>query len=140
MNGGDHSEGVPPAAEARRPGEEELKRIRDRLTRERTRLASRRDREEAELKGHRDAVGERAPCAFLSPAAASEDVAQGVRATMHSQTQHDLEMVDQALARLNQDAASFGLCHHCGEPISPARLDILPQTTTCERCLERGSS
>ncbi|CAN5706468.1 hypothetical protein BH23GEM6_BH23GEM6_11310 [soil metagenome] len=136
MNPSGRSNDGSPSQETGGPTQEDLQTIRARLTSERARLASRVARDEAELEQHRRAVGERAPCAFLSPAAAVQDAEQEVRARMSGQTRHDLEVVEEALQRLSQDAASFGRCDRCGGDISAARLDILPQATICEGCLE----
>jgi len=40
-----------------------------------------------------------------------------------------------ALERLNNGA--YGVCPECEEPISPARLQALPEVTTCVRCQDR---
>jgi DnaK suppressor protein len=40
-----------------------------------------------------------------------------------------------ALERL--DAGEYGLCAECGEAIAPARLQALPEVTTCVRCQDR---
>src|SRR5206468_12721142 len=40
-----------------------------------------------------------------------------------------------ALERLNNGA--YGVCTECEEPISPARLQALPEVTTCVRCQDR---
>jgi RNA polymerase-binding transcription factor DksA len=37
-----------------------------------------------------------------------------------------------ALDRLR--TGTYGLCEQCGEPIAPARLEALPEVTTCVRC------
>jgi DnaK suppressor protein len=135
MDRKDHMDDAPPAEKIGDVGGDELQGLRHRLMRERARLASRVAREESDLKNHLHAVGERAPCAFLSPTAASEDAEQEVRSMMSSQARHDLQNVDRALERLREDPASFGKCGHCGRKISADRLDLLPQTTTCERCV-----
>lgn len=40
--------------------------------------------------------------------------------------------VDRALARLEK--GTYGLCEHCGKPISSERLEALPSTTLCIDC------
>lgn len=40
-----------------------------------------------------------------------------------------------ALDRLGDGA--YGLCDECGEPIAPARLNAVPEVTTCVRCQDR---
>lgn len=43
-----------------------------------------------------------------------------------------LYAVDRAIARLEK--GTYGLCEHCGKPISPERLEALPSTTLCIDC------
>ena len=40
-----------------------------------------------------------------------------------------------ALDRMNE--GGYGACVECDEPISPARLDALPEVQTCVRCQDR---
>lgn len=40
-----------------------------------------------------------------------------------------------ALDRLG--SGLYGVCDECGEPISPARLQAMPEVTTCVRCQDR---
>jgi RNA polymerase-binding protein DksA len=54
------------------------------------------------------------------------DLALRDRATSH------LELVDAALARL--DDGSFGTCLRCGGAIAPARLEALPWAAHCITC------
>lgn len=44
----------------------------------------------------------------------------------------ELSEISEALHRL--DEGTYGLCKHCGRPISPMRLAALPQAVTCTRC------
>src|SRR6478752_1023379 len=39
-------------------------------------------------------------------------------------TQHELNLVEQALARL--EAGTYGTCNNCGKPINPDRLEARP--------------
>ena len=43
-----------------------------------------------------------------------------------------LESVNRAL-RLEQ-MGHYGICERCGQPIDPARLEALPDTTLCLKC------
>jgi DnaK suppressor protein len=45
-----------------------------------------------------------------------------------------LARVVAALARLDADAETFGLCLECEEPISTKRLDLLPYVELCVEC------
>ncbi|MWV11789.1 TraR/DksA family transcriptional regulator [Pseudomonas sp. R-28-1W-6] len=40
------------------------------------------------------------------------------------------------LARLRLAEGSYGECQRCGEPISPARLAVLPAAEFCLRCAD----
>ncbi len=43
-----------------------------------------------------------------------------------------LHLVDQALERIDQ--GTYGICRQCRQPISPERLEVLPQASLCVRC------
>ncbi|WP_296425243.1 TraR/DksA C4-type zinc finger protein [Yoonia sp.] len=43
-----------------------------------------------------------------------------------------LKRIDAALARIG--AGTYGICLKCGEPISDARLELLPDTALCKAC------
>ncbi len=40
-----------------------------------------------------------------------------------------------ALERLEK--GTYGICEECGEPIAPARLQAMPEVSTCVRCQDR---
>ena len=65
-------------------------------------------------------------------AAASQVFAQQRDLALRDRADHQLELVDEALARL--DAGSYGRCIRCGEPIAPDRLDALPWAARCIDC------
>ena len=44
----------------------------------------------------------------------------------------EVKRIDAALKRI--DAGTYGDCVKCGEPISDARLELLPATPFCKRC------
>lgn len=44
----------------------------------------------------------------------------------------ELRAIQGALARLKR--GEYGFCQRCGEPISPGRLEALPQATLCVEC------
>jgi len=46
--------------------------------------------------------------------------------------EQEIRMIDAALERIED--GTYGVCANCGEPISEARLDILPQTPFCRNC------
>ncbi len=46
-----------------------------------------------------------------------------------------VEKLQQAIKRLEND--DFGICAICEEPIPERRLELIPESTVCVRCLER---
>ena len=48
-----------------------------------------------------------------------------------------LEEIDAALERLH--AGTYGLCDACGRPISPDRLEAIPEATQCVGCKGGGA-
>lgn len=77
---------------------------------------------------------------------AARDVEAVARATeewdvrvLSSLGDHDLKSIvaiNEALARLDRDG--YGACSQCGEPIADARLDAVPESTTCVDCASSG--
>ena len=65
-------------------------------------------------------------------AAASQVFAQQRDLALRDRADHQLELVDEALARL--DAGTFGTCIRCGKPIAPDRLEALPWAARCIDC------
>jgi DnaK suppressor protein len=114
--------------------------LRERLERERERLARRLERHGSDLATHRQRVAQRDPCAILSPAAATEDAEQEVRSRMAAEAESELAAVDRALRRLEEAPDQFGRCERCGDAISTARLELLPHTTLCERCAQASGN
>ena len=43
-----------------------------------------------------------------------------------------LRSIDEALQQAQQ--GRYGFCERCGQPIDPARLEIMPETTFCIEC------
>lgn len=43
-----------------------------------------------------------------------------------------LQAIEHALQRVAQ--GTYGICENCGQPIDPARLEIMPEITLCIRC------
>jgi DnaK suppressor protein len=46
-----------------------------------------------------------------------------------------LQAIEGALRRI--DNGTYGICHDCGEPIAPARLNAIPWTRSCVSCKEK---
>ena len=43
-----------------------------------------------------------------------------------------LESIEYALRQAQE--GTYGICERCGEPIDPARLEVVPEATLCVRC------
>jgi DnaK suppressor protein len=43
-----------------------------------------------------------------------------------------LEAIEYALRQAQE--GSYGVCERCGEPIDPARLEVMPEATLCVTC------
>jgi DnaK suppressor protein len=43
-----------------------------------------------------------------------------------------LESIDYALRHAQE--GTYGICERCGQPIDPARLEAVPETTLCVKC------
>jgi DnaK suppressor protein len=43
-----------------------------------------------------------------------------------------LESLDYALRQAQE--GTYGICERCGQPIDPARLEAVPETTLCVKC------
>lgn len=72
-------------------------------------------------------------------AAASQVFEQQRDLALRDRATHHLELVDAALARL--DDGTFGTCQRCGAQIAEARLEALPWAAHCIACqseLDKG--
>jgi RNA polymerase-binding protein DksA len=97
--------------------------IRRALTAERTRLL-------AEIDETITAPG---PMTYGSQAAAASQVFEQQRdLALRDRARTHLELVDQALVRL--DDGTFGTCLRCGRPIAAERLEALPWAAHCIDC------
>jgi DnaK suppressor protein len=65
-------------------------------------------------------------------AAASQVFAQQRDLALRDRSDHQLVLVDDALARL--DAGTFGACVRCGNSIASERLEALPWAARCIDC------
>lgn len=54
-----------------------------------------------------------------------------VMALVHG-VERKLESIEYALRRA--EAGMYGICESCGQPIDPARLEIVPEATQCVEC------
>jgi DnaK suppressor protein len=46
--------------------------------------------------------------------------------------EHKLALIDYAMRQAQN--GTYGICESCGEPIDPARLEAVPETTLCLKC------
>lgn len=57
---------------------------------------------------------------------------QGLTKNLHDRERHQLELVVEALRRL--DDGSYGICTNCSGAIRYERLQVFPETRTCSVC------
>jgi len=62
------------------------------------------------------------------------EMSQSIASSRNRNRTGVLSRVVAALARLDEDPASFGLCLECEEPIAAKRLDLLPYVELCVEC------
>ena len=63
------------------------------------------------------------------------------RLALEKQIRDRLAEVEHALGK--SEKGTYGLCDNCGQPIDPARLEVLPQASLCMNCKaknEKGRS
>lgn len=74
------------------------------------------------------------------------DEESGDASTANVDREHNLHLVGQALATIEEidralgkmERGSYGLCEHCGEKIAEARLEALPYASLCVSCKAGG--
>jgi DnaK suppressor protein len=107
----------------------------------------------AALRPHRDrllalkteilAAGDIAPeSAREDPSAVGSDedsqplaeMSQSIASSRNRNRSGVLARVLAALARIEDDPESFGLCAECGEGIAPRRLELMPYVELCVEC------
>lgn len=69
--------------------------------------------------------------------AASETDAT-MQISLHQTDSKLLRAIEDALTRIRHE--KFGICEECGQPISKARLEVVPWTRWCRDCKERQDS
>ena len=50
------------------------------------------------------------------------------------QTQQNIKHIENALVKIDNN--EYGFCEHCGDDISPKRLNIAPEVAFCQSCQE----
>lgn len=58
------------------------------------------------------------------------------RLALQRQAAERLAEVEHALRKFEE--GTYGLCDSCGQPIDPARLEVLPQASLCMDCKEKN--
>lgn len=62
---------------------------------------------------------------------------QGVKEMLAELSDRDHDRVRRLVAALRRlDYGEYGRCDKCGGPIGDARLDVMPEVTTCRDCAE----
>ena len=59
-------------------------------------------------------------------------VSKGVNEAALGDARAKLEKLEKALEKI--EGSGYGLCTVCGAPIPPARLEFMPEATTCVKC------
>jgi DnaK suppressor protein len=54
---------------------------------------------------------------------------------LRAKAETQVQEIERALERLDEGA--YGICESCGQPIDPARLEVLPHTALCINCARR---
>ena len=62
------------------------------------------------------------------------EMSQTIASSRNRARAGELSKIQAALARMDHDPDSFGLCAECEEPISPKRLELLPYVELCVEC------
>lgn len=99
-------------------------------------LESIRQAEEEEHEGQRESAGEivRVPSGAADAGSDTQE-AEKDWANIHRESLQ-LAQIDDALRLLREDPDAYGVCDVCGAPIEIARLELVPWTGRCARCVE----
>ena len=62
------------------------------------------------------------------------EMSQSIASSRNRTRSEVLARVVAALARIDDDPDSFGLCTECDEPIAPKRLELMPYVELCVEC------
>lgn len=60
---------------------------------------------------------------------------QVIASKRNQERMQTLKRIDEAIRRLDLEPEDFGLCEACDEPIPMGRLELMPWTTICVKCL-----
>jgi DnaK suppressor protein len=70
---------------------------------------------------------------FMDQATANSEAELQIR--LHKSDGRLLRAIEEALARIRR--GTYGVCELCKQPISKARLEVVPWTRLCRECKER---
>ena len=65
------------------------------------------------------------------------EMSQAISSSRNQNRAETLELIRCALSTIQFDPEDYGICEHCDEDIPPKRLEIMPWTVSCVRCLSR---
>jgi len=99
--------------------EVELKRLTDELTQLQTNASSSEERREGSPFGKREEE-------------ATETLELEKRLTLENRIRQENAAVEHGLEKIEK--GTYGLCDNCGQPITPERLEALPQASLCVKC------
>mgnify|MGYP005624280575 CR=1 FL=1 len=66
---------------------------------------------------------------------ATESMEFEKRLALERRLYNSLEDLDKALKKIEE--GTYGICENCGQPIDPARLEVLPQAVLCLNCRQK---
>src|SRR4030042_5800278 len=63
---------------------------------------------------------------------ATETLELEKRLALENRVRQEMSDIENALEKFEK--GTYGLCENCGQPIDPARLEVLPQAAYCLKC------
>lgn len=99
--------------------ETEYKRLTDELTQLQNNASTAEERREGSPFGKREEE-------------ATETLELEKRLALENRVRQEMAKVEHALDKIKN--GTYGLCDNCGQPISPERLEVLPQANLCLNC------
>lgn len=112
-----------------------LKQIRSRLEDEQKRLHQ--ELEQLETSGQPSEARREGSPFGKREEEASESLELEKRVALENRVGGAIAEIEHALHKL--DAGTYGLCDSCGKPISPDRLEALPQASLCMDCKAKNA-
>ena len=65
------------------------------------------------------------------------EMSQAISSSRNQNRAETLELIKTALATIQYSPEDYGICEDCDEDIPPKRLEIMPWSVCCVRCLSK---